>query len=38
VKDRIVRRRGFDVLRLQSEEVAEFDYRPTACARPYAWS
>jgi hypothetical protein len=32
VKDRIVRQRGFDVLRLQSEGVAEFDYRPTACA------
>ena len=31
VKDRIVREREFDVLRLQSEEVAEFDYRPTAC-------
>jgi hypothetical protein len=35
VKDRIVRQRGFDVLRLQSEEVAEFDYRPTACANTY---
>jgi len=35
VKDRIIRERGFDVLRLQSEEVAEFDYRPTACAHPY---
>jgi Transposase DDE domain group 1 len=35
VKDRIVRERGFDVLRLQSEEVAEFDYRPTACANTY---
>jgi Transposase DDE domain group 1 len=35
VKNRIVRQRGFDVLRLQSEEVAEFDYRPTACANTY---
>jgi hypothetical protein len=35
VKDRIVREREFDVLRLQSEEVAEFDYRPTACAHTY---
>jgi hypothetical protein len=35
VKDRIVRERKFNVLRLESEEVAEFDYRPTACARPY---
>jgi hypothetical protein len=30
VKDRIVRERRFEVLKLQSEEVAEFDYRPTA--------
>ena len=35
VKDRIVRDRGFEVLRLESEEVAEFDYRPTACANTY---
>jgi hypothetical protein len=35
VKDRIVRTRQFDVLRLQSEEVAAFDYRPTACAHTY---
>lgn len=35
VKDRIVRERKFDVLRLQSEEVAEFDYRPTACKKTY---
>jgi hypothetical protein len=35
VKDRIVRERGFEVLRLVSEEVAEFDYRPTACANTY---
>jgi hypothetical protein len=35
VKDRIVRERGFEVLRLMSEEVAEFDYRPTACATTY---
>jgi hypothetical protein len=35
VKDRIVRAREFDVLRLHSEEVAEFDYRPTACANTY---
>jgi hypothetical protein len=35
VKDRIVRERQFDVLRLQSEEVAEFAYRPTACANTY---
>ena len=35
VKDRIVREREFDVLRLKSEEVAEFSYRPTACATTY---
>ena len=35
VKDRIVRERGFEVLRLKSEEVAEFDYRPTACANTF---
>ena len=35
VKDRIVRERKFDVLRLKSEEVAEFDYRPTACENSY---
>jgi hypothetical protein len=35
VKDRIVRARGFEVLRLKSEEVAEFAYRPTACANTY---
>jgi Transposase DDE domain group 1 len=35
VKDRIVRERAFNVLRLQSEEVATFDYRPTACAATY---
>ena len=35
VKDRIVRQRGFETLRLKSEEVAEFSYRPTACSRSY---
>lgn len=35
VKDRIVRERGFEVLRLKSEDVAEFAYRPTACASTY---
>jgi hypothetical protein len=35
VKDRIVRDRCFEVLKLQSEEVAEFDYRPTACTNAY---
>ncbi|MCE9564318.1 MAG: IS1380 family transposase, partial [Planctomycetes bacterium] len=35
VKDRIVRERQFDVLRMKSKEVAEFDYRPTACTNTY---
>lgn len=35
VKDDVVRRREFDVLRLKSEDVAEFDYRPTACSTTY---
>ena len=35
VKDRIIRQRGYVVLRLNSEEVAEFSYRPHACSRDY---
>jgi len=35
VKDRIVRERGFEILRLISEDVAEFDYQPSACANAY---
>jgi hypothetical protein len=35
VKDAVVRQRQFDTLRLQSEEVAEFNYRPTACRQEY---
>ena len=35
VKEKIVRERKFDVLRLKSEEVAEFPYRPVACATTY---
>ena len=35
VKRKIVRQREFDVLNLQSEEVAEFDYRPTKCRKTY---
>ncbi len=35
VKDATVRRREFNVLRLKSEEVAEFEYRPTACKKSY---
>ena len=35
VKAAVVKRRQFETLRLQSEEVAEFNYRPTACAAEY---
>ena len=35
VKARVVKQREFDTLRLQSEEVAEFNYRPTACRQAY---
>lgn len=35
VKEQIVVARQFDNQRLQSEEVAEFDYRPTACKDTY---
>ena len=35
VKEQIVRDRGFQNIRLRSEQVAEFLYRPTACRREY---
>jgi Transposase DDE domain group 1 len=35
VKARVVKQREFDTLRLQSEEVAEFNYQPTACRQTY---
>jgi hypothetical protein len=35
VKQPIVKERGFETLRLQSEEVAEFTYRPMACRKSY---
>jgi hypothetical protein len=35
VKDRIVRDRQFETLRLQCEDVAEFEYQPTACQKSY---
>jgi hypothetical protein len=35
VKARVVKQRQFDTLRLQSEEVAEFNYRPSACRQEY---
>jgi hypothetical protein len=35
VKEGIVRARQFENIRLVSEEVAEFDYQPQACRKPY---
>jgi Transposase DDE domain group 1 len=35
VKEPIVKERGFETLRLQSEDVAEFAYQPTACGKSY---
>ena len=35
VKEQIVRQRQFKNIRLQSEDVAEFDYQPVACRKSY---
>ena len=35
VKRRIIRRREFEVLRLQNEHYAEFEYKPVECEKPY---
>lgn len=35
VKERIVRERGYKNIRTESEQVAEFDYRPGKCQRSY---
>jgi hypothetical protein len=35
IKEQIVVERGYRNLRLRSEEVAEIEYRPSACRRPY---
>jgi hypothetical protein len=35
IKEAVVVRREFENLKLGSEHVAEFDYRPTACRTPY---
>lgn len=35
VKRQVVRRRQFEHLELQSEQVAEFEYQPVACRRSY---
>jgi len=35
VKDQIIKEREFKNIRLQSEQVAEFDYRPISCEKSY---
>jgi len=35
VKEQIVRRRGFENIRLEGEEVGEFPYRPVACRQTF---
>jgi len=35
VKEQIVQRRGFENIRLEGEDVAEFDYSPSACRKTY---
>jgi len=35
VKERIVAERGFQTIGLQSEDVAEFEYQPVKCTKPY---
>ena len=35
VKEEVVRRKGYKNIRLVSEHVAEFDYRPGACKKDY---
>lgn len=35
VKEEVVRRRGFENLHLRSEDIAEFDYQPSACEQTY---
>jgi len=35
VKERIVQERGYRNVHLESEQVAEFDYRPTKCRKSY---
>jgi len=35
IKEQVVVERGFENIRLRSEDVAEFPYQPGACRRPY---
>ena len=34
-KEKVVRSKGYKNIRLKSEDIAEFDYRPTACKKTY---
>ncbi len=35
IKEQIVKERGYKNIRLQSEQIAEFEYTPVKCSRPY---
>ena len=35
VKEQIVKERGYKNIRLQSEQVSEFEYQPIKCRKPY---
>ncbi len=35
IKEQLVRQREYKTIRLTSEEVAEYEYRPSKCKRPY---
>lgn len=35
VKETIIKNRGYKNLHLEKEEIAEFDYKPTKCDKPY---
>jgi len=35
IKEQVVRAKGYKNIRLRSEDIAEFDYRPTACKKTY---
>lgn len=35
IQQRIVRRRGFETLKLEKEDYAEFEYQPGGCRQPY---
>ncbi len=34
-KEEVIKKKGYKNIRLRSEDVAEFEYQPTACRRPY---